>query len=284
MIESFYFVFEGFNLDTQKRIELFRLACEERKIKFNALNALDFNFLSIPKLGHRDGLYKIGRGAKRLESLLLNDEVITFFKSNPGLWFYNCTTEFDIALDKAGINIPKTIHFATSTDRGLLNNYVQHLGGFPVILKIPGGTMGFGVLKIDSIEALISTMEYLEGTNKEIVLKQFIPNYGTARLIVLGNDVICSFFRTNLQDDFRVSGTYSGNNYSISEYSPEINKLAIEAVHCLGLETAGVDIIFQDGMAYVIEVNYPFGLVIPTEVTGVDIAGKMVDYLINKSK
>lgn len=54
------------------------------------------------------------------------------------------------------------------------------------------------------------------------------------------------------------------------------------AVKALGLEFGGVDVMITNDGPKVVEVNYPCFFPRCQMLTGVDIAGQMVEYLVNK--
>jgi ribosomal protein S6--L-glutamate ligase len=64
---------------------------------------------------------------------------------------------------------------------------------------------------------------------------------------------------------------------------PEIEETALKAAETVGLEIAGVDIIVdQHDHISVIETNYSPGFRGLEAATGLDIAGRIVDYVANK--
>ena len=276
---KFYGIRDGNDYNTMMRVSLYENACKTRNIKYVDVDASNFDYSSIPILTKNDFLFKIGRGGFRIESLLLNDEVITFYKRNPKTWFLRCTSEFDIIYEKERINKPKTIHY-TSPNKTLLKKYVEYLNGFPLIIKVAGGSFGMGVIKVDSWENLISTIEFLYAEKKEIILKQFIKSDYAIRLLVIGDKVVHSVKSLNQKGDFR-----SNSGPLICEDitpSVEIINTAIKSVHLAGVELGGVDIIVDEkGSHYLLEMNFPCSIISQT-IAGFDAAGAMVDYLIEK--
>ena len=169
-------------------------------------------------------------------------------------------------------------------DRARLSDYVQFLGGFPLILKARAGTRGVGTIRVDSWPNLLSTVDFLLSISTRFIMRQYIPNNGTARLVVLGDRVIASEFRDNLANDFRVSATGGEINYYPREFDKNCSDLAIAATRLANVETAGVDIILDEAdRPYLLEINFPHNFVPPQQVTGVDIAGLMVKWLRDKS-
>ena len=62
--------------------------------------------------------------------------------------------------------------------------------------------------------------------------------------------------------------------------------MAVKAVRSLGYEFGGVDILFEEetNNPYIAEVNFPCFFPTTQRLTNIDISGKMIDFLINKSK
>ena len=135
------------------------------------------------------------RGAETLMSLLLNDCATTFYRRNPELnLITSSTTEWSIVHDKKGLNAPRTI-FSLTADRALLKRYVEYLGGFPIVLKVVGGTRGIGTIKAESWHGLLSMADYLVGIGARFILRQFIDAEFGVRAMVIGNDVKHDFRR-----------------------------------------------------------------------------------------
>ena len=100
---------------------------------------------------------------------------------------------------------------------------------------------------------------------------------------MLGNKVIDSIEYTALKDDFRTN-IGKTPNVKPKKFSAKAEKIAVKSVKSLGLEFGGVDILVgKSGVNYVAEMNFPCFFPRCQLVTGVDIAGKMIDYLVRKS-
>ena len=60
--------------------------------------------------------------------------------------------------------------------------------------------------------------------------------------------------------------------------------MAVKAVKTLGLETGGVDLLFDtDGKPFLTEVNFPHDFSMTQKITGIDIAQAMVKHLMSKT-
>jgi len=272
-----------------KRHELLKNACDKRNIPFVIIETASFDFSQKMPLEPTDMLYRANRGrqATTVEKFILQSNCKTLYSSilraRSTIPEY-ITQQFD----------PKT-HFIPTIpifthNHDLLEKYAAALGGFPVIIKVEGGTKGVGIIKVDSLASLISTTDYLldqPGLNEStrLLLKKYIPHKEQGRLVVLGNKVIAS--KANYSDakskhEFRLNlnGMFHGEP---KIYSDEIQQTAIYATHQWNMEFGGVDVLVsEDGSYYISEINFPCGFVETQEVSGVDIAGEIVDYLVNK--
>jgi len=283
---SFYYI------DTNRRnlptTKLLRAACKDRKVEFIEIDSADLNCLELEKgLGFKKGdfLYRASqdRFAKIVERRLLGRGAITFYRSREkGFFDYSSVEESNAIYQREDISTPKMIP-ALTKNRGYLKKYVNYLGGFPVVIKIIGGSHGIGVMKIDSFSSLFSIVDYIIGQDNKAIMLEFVKTTTSARLIVLGGRVVDSIEYFAPKDEFR-SNEGKIPNVRKKKFSKEIQKIAVKGVELRGVEFAGVDILFdKKGKPYVVEVNFPCFFGRSQLLTGVDIAGMMVDYLIFKS-
>ena len=281
---KFYFLHEGFYEGVQLRLDQVKLACEKLNVEFIAINSLTADYSNLPTLTKTDLLYNATRGSETLETLLLNKDVTTFYINNPDFVVSNPdTTKYSIIHDKANLHSPKTI-FNITADRQLLKNYVDYLGGFPIIIKATGSTRGIGTMKIDSWQNLTSTVDYLMTTADKFILRQFISAKSGCRLIVLGNEIIAGADFTMNENDFRNAVDLKQVKYFKREYSEAVNQAAIKATHLANTEFSGVDFLEdENGNFYLLEINFPTGFSGLIDICGVDIPLKMMEYLIQKS-
>ncbi|MFN8300343.1 MAG: hypothetical protein U0T75_14680 [Chitinophagales bacterium] len=253
-------------------------------MEFISMNSLTIDYSDLPILGKTDLLYNCARGSQTLESILLSENVTTFYSNNPALNQTFSTTDWSILHDKANLLSPKTIFHITS-DRQLLKKYVDYLGGFPIIIKATGSTRGIGTIKIDSWQSLISTLDYLMTTGNKFILRQFINAKNGCRLIVLGNEVIAGADFAMNENDFRNAVDLKQVKYFKREYPEAVKQVAIKATHLANTEFSGVDFLEdENGNFYLLEINFPTGFSGLIDICCVDIPFKMVEYLIKKAK
>jgi len=279
----FFCLHEGFYEGVQLRLEQLKIASENLGIEFVALNSLELDYTHLPIPGRDDLLYNCARGSQTLETILLNDDVSTFYIKNPAMNQIYSSTGWSILHDKAQLPAPKTIYHITS-DRMLLKKYVDYLGGFPLIIKVAGGTRGIGTIKVESWQSFISTVDYLVNTGDKFILRQFIKAKSGCRMIVLGHEIIAAADFTMNNGDFRNAAVLSEVSYHHRVYSHELKDIAIKATHIANVEFAGVDFLEdENGQYYLLEINFPTGFSGLIDICRVDIPYKMIEFLSNKA-
>lgn len=265
---------------------LLRKACKKRNIDFIMIVAKEYDMSQKKDLDANDLLYRVGTKKESVivEKLLLNEKCCAMYKDyRVGINKPDNVIESSILHLKANISIPKTI-FALTNIRKLLVRYADQLGGFPIILKAAGGSHGVGVMKIDSLETLFSVADYLLVHDKnDFILREYIDYTHHARLIVLGNKVIDSIEYKRVKGDFR-SNVGDKLEVNKKKFSAKIEESAVSAVAALGWEFGGVDVLIgRNDRHYLIEVNMPCFFPRCQMITGIDIAGMMIDYLVEKA-
>jgi glutathione synthase/RimK-type ligase-like ATP-grasp enzyme len=128
-------------------------------------------------------------------------------------------------------------------------------------------------------------LDFLKTKSETLILRKFIQHKEQARLIVMGNEVLA--YHTNIASlDFRTNvGDNNSRKRMVKEYSEAIKNIAVKAVNLLGYELGGVDILFDEetNMPYIAEINFPCYFPTTQRLTGIDISGAMIDFLIKKS-
>ncbi len=267
-------------------IKLLKKSAKERNIEFKEIYSDCYEFIKFPNLKKVDILYNIciDHKSKTLEKCIINNNVTTFcVNNNTKLHSYDNVIDATIIHTKNNLPIIKTV-FDITKDRKILKKYIKFLDGFPIIIKSMGGSHGIGVIKIDSYDSLLSVIDVLLSNNNKFIMRKFINYKEHARLIVLGDKVISSIEYKKIKDDFR-SNVGKELKIKVKNFGKEIENTAIKAVEVLGYEFGGVDILLDNkGGFYIAEVNYPCFFPRAQEVTGVDISGLMIDYLVKKQK
>jgi glutathione synthase/RimK-type ligase-like ATP-grasp enzyme len=266
--------------------QLFKIACEKADVGLVTVNAIKHDYSSAVRPAKGDALYRVDTSdaARALEHHWINEGIATFHTEWRNV-FRQTSNRLSISLARtSGISIPETIDYIVR-DRALLRSYVKSLGGFPVILKVLGGSHGIGVMRVDSPQSLFSVVDYLYGSGiHDIIMRKYIDVAKSARLIVIGDRVVDSIEYQAPKGDFR-SNEGAKPNVVAKKFPVKVQRLAIDSVKALGFEFGGVDILVdKKGKAYMLEVNMPAYFPRAQNLTGTDIASLMVAHLVKKAR
>lgn len=185
-------------------------------------------------------------------------------------------------LARAGVGIPKTVFAAQTADAGEL---LELVGGAPVIVKLLESTQGKGVVLAETKKAARSVIEAFNSINAAIILQEFVEEADGAdiRVIVVGDKIVGSMMRKGQEGEFR-SNLHRGGASVPVELTKKEQNMALKAATTLGLSIAGVDLIRSKRGPLVLEVNSSPGLEGIEAQTKEDIAGKMIDYVVERAQ
>lgn len=185
-------------------------------------------------------------------------------------------------LARDGIGLPVTTF---AHDQGQTEEVVKLAGGAPLVVKLLEGTQGIGVVLADTDRSAKSVIEAFRGANVNILVQEFIKEAGGSdiRVLVIGGKVVAAMKRTGAEGEFR-SNLHRGGSAQTIKISPEERSTAVRAAKALGLNVCGVDMLRANHGAVVMEVNSSPGLEGVENATGIDIAGKIIDFLEKEAK
>lgn len=180
-------------------------------------------------------------------------------------------------LAREGIGLPVTgfAHYTNDID-GL----ISMVGGAPLVIKLLEGTQGIGVVLAETNQAAKSVIEAFRGLDANILVQEFIKEAGgmDIRCFVVGGKVIAAMKRQGAEGEFR-SNLHRGGYAERIKLTPEERSTAVRAAKTMGLNVAGVDLLRSNHGPVVMEVNSSPGLEGIEESTGVDVAGKIIEYI-----
>ena len=182
------------------------------------------------------------------------------------------------ALAMARIAVPDTV-FINSAEG--FQEALTRLGGCPVVAKQVSSRQGEGVILVETERNVQSVARQHLNRFKGLLVQRFIPPAGRQdiRVLVVGGKVSGAMELRPKEGDFRANYHLSGESRR-KDLPPELERIALKAASAVGLEIAGVDLIVdQNDRVNVIEVNYSPGFKGLEAATGLDIAGRIVDYV-----
>jgi len=184
-----------------------------------------------------------------------------------------------LALAKRGVPTPHT-RVAFTTQAAL--QAIEQMG-YPVVLKPLNGSWGRLLAKIndrDAAETILEHKHTLGGYRHSIFyIQEYIHKPGRdIRSFVVGGEVIAAIYR---HAPHWITNTARGGEATACPITPEIEHLSRAAAEAVGGGVVAVDILeAADGRLLVSEVNHTPEFRNSIAPTGVDIAGRIVDYAL----
>ena len=180
-------------------------------------------------------------------------------------------------LSRSGIGMPRTAFTNYSKEE---NKVLKHIGQAPVVIKLLEGTQGLGVVLAETNKAATSVIEAFESLKTRVILQEFIAEAGGAdiRVFIVDGEIVGAMKRQGKKGEFR-SNIHRGGSAEIIKLSKKEKATALSAAKSMGLAIAGVDMLQSSKGPMVLEVNSSPGLQGIEGATGVDIAGKIVEYI-----
>lgn len=275
------------NIHNPEAYQFLQDASRKRNVEFVTLEANKFDYVGgLDDINERDIVYRLGTGRRTavLEALVSARGAKGPYENLSALLSRGFSWGSSIAMQGAGVPIIPTIFNISKNEMSRLSEYVEYLGGMPIIVKASGGSHGSGVMKVDSLDELNRQIDEIADEDaSEFVLRKYIEEARHYRLVVLGDEVIDTIEYKMPPDDFRTNASAIPEVEPRNDVSAETKDIAIRAVRASGVQFGGVDILIdQSGDPYVAEVNFPCNFARNQMCTGTDIAGKLVDFLLKK--
>ncbi|WP_186756064.1 30S ribosomal protein S6--L-glutamate ligase [Echinicola salinicaeni] len=181
-------------------------------------------------------------------------------------------------LSREGLGMPKTAF--TNFSKGGEKQLIDQVGGAPLIIKLLEGTQGLGVVLAETKKAGQSVIEAFHGLKARIIVQEFIKEAKGAdiRAFVVNGKVVGAMKRQGEEGEFR-SNLHRGGQATVIKLSSAERKAALAAAKALGLAVAGVDMLQSTRGPLILEVNSSPGLEGIEKATGINIAGKIVEYI-----
>ena len=157
----------------------------------------------------------------------------------------------------------------------------DELGG-DVIVKPLFGSLGMGMTRISEPEVAYRIFRALDLAQSVYYLQEFVPHGNEdVRAFVVGGEVVASMIRTAIGWKTNISAGGTARPCALDD---ELTELSVEATEVIGLDYSGVDILKseRDGQNYVIELNSTPGWQGLQTVTERNIAGAVVDFILEK--
>jgi ribosomal protein S6--L-glutamate ligase len=185
------------------------------------------------------------------------------------------------ALASAGLPCPATVFV---NDRSGFAPAVDRLGGYPVVVKPVSARQGQGVMRIQNADD--AGHRVLAGLDRRrgILVQRYIAPHRRQdiRVLVIGDEAVCAVGLTPKNGEFRAN-FHLGSDIRTTDLSPDLTELALSAATAVGCDVAGVDLMIgKDGLPLIVEVNYAPGFKGLEAASGLDVAGRIVGFCIDR--
>lgn len=209
-----------------------------------------------------------------------------------GMRLYNSAKAIEICDDKAltfeslggDVRMPKTYKIPMTFDTVGYSDFEfeRFLGeelGYPYIIKESFGSYGGQVYLADTPKAARDILKKIEG--KECLAQEYIKS-STGRDIrayVVGGRVAASIIRSS-DNDFRANITAGGRAQAYT-LTKEEEQMAVSVTERLGLDFAGVDILFGEDSPVLCEVNSNAQFKGLSDATGIDVSDAICEMIVS---
>lgn len=192
-----------------------------------------------------------------------------------------CGSKFSTtrALFAHGVPSPRTL-MAFTPESAL--QAIETLG-YPAVLKPAVGSWGRLLARVndrDAAEAILEHKSVLGSYQHSIFyIQEYIAKpQRDIRAFVIGDETICAIYRSS---EHWITNTARGGKATNCPITPEIDRLSRAAANAVGGGVVAIDLLEKpNGELVVNEVNYTMEFRNSIDTTGVDIPGKMVDYVL----
>ena len=185
------------------------------------------------------------------------------------------------------IPVPKTILYTKNLTTELISKEL----GFPLVLKVIGGSKGDGVVLVNSGSELENILQISNAGDlqEELILQEFI-SYSKGkdlRVMILGGKAkVCMQRTSGSKNNFKsnLSGDGSAVMYQLNDKVEEISNKTAET---LGLFLGGIDLLFTKDGYIVNEVNSIPGFYVPNKtdnVWSIDIPTELLNNIKHGKK
>jgi len=189
-----------------------------------------------------------------------------------------------LALIKAGVPVPKTL--IAFTEKGALK--ALDALGYPAVLKPVSGSWGRLIALVKSREAAQAIIEAREEIRNALLQIYYFQEYverppRDIRTLVVGDEVVAAAYRYSRVGEWRTNVARGG----VSKTCPltdELKEIAFRAAEAVGGGVLAVDCMESPEGLLVHEVNGRAEFRGLSSATKIDIADKIIDYVVGVAK
>ncbi|MFZ7110605.1 MAG: lysine biosynthesis protein LysX [Desulfatiglandales bacterium] len=186
------------------------------------------------------------------------------------------------ALIKSGVHTPRCyLAFTPESAMAAMDEL-----GYPCVIKPTTGSWGRLISKIndrDAAEAILEHKQILGSYHHSIFyIQEYVEKHGKdIRSFVVGDHCIAAIYRSS---EHWITNTARGGATMNCPIDSELHDISVQAAKACGGGVVAIDV-FETKEGYAVnEVNYTMEFRNSIDVTGVNIPGKVVDYVLEVAK
>jgi RimK family alpha-L-glutamate ligase len=182
-------------------------------------------------------------------------------------------------LQEAGLPTPETVVCERAADAMAA---VEAMGD--VVIKPLFGSMGHGMVRVSDPDIAFRVVRALDQLHAVYYIQRAVDHAGhDVRAFVVGGRVLGAIERRGAAGDWRTNISRGGSARPL-ELPTAWEALALRAARAVGADYAGIDLLpARDGTVYLLEVNGIPGWRGLQQATMIDVAGAIVDYLMERA-
>jgi len=154
--------------------------------------------------------------------------------------------------------------------------------GYPAVLKPVVGSWGRLLAKVNDRDAAEAVLEHKatlgSAQHSVFYIQEYIEKPGRdIRVIVVGDRVLTAIYR---KSEHWITNTARGGEGEICPLTPEIEELCLRAAHAVGGGLLAIDLIEHPQRGFLVnEINHTMEFHTAQPISGIDIAGEIVEYV-----
>lgn len=227
----------------------------------------------LPRLGAGTSYFGLAviRQLERLEVMVFNSS-LSIENVKDKLYTHQILAQSDLPLAKTML-----AKFPIETDA------IETRIGFPLVVKTISGSKGRGVFLCEDRRGFEDLIELIGSTqpNLNIILQEFIStSHGRdLRVITLGGRAIAGMKRTSTDGSFKANIS-RGASGSVFQLTPEVEWMSTEVARLMGLDIAGIDLLFDGERYRICEANSSPGFRGLEKACGINMARQLLAFIV----
>ncbi len=159
--------------------------------------------------------------------------------------------------------------------------------GYPVVIKPVIGSWGRLLAKINDRDAAEAVLEHKatlgSAQHSVFYIQEYIEKPGRdIRAIVVGDRVLTAIYR---KSEHWITNTARGGEGEICPITPEIEELCLRSAQAVGGGLLAIDLIEHPQRGFLVnEINHTMEFHTAQPISGIDIAGEIVEYVARLAK